>query len=166
MQSMDTTRLDIIVMSHHFRILQIMEVLHPQPYLLFIVKSHLLFLSDSAFQYWERHGEVSLKTRASGTSRSKTKQKSDSSKSDNKSSKGSSQSKQKNNNSGSTQGKGSTSEQKNSTTPDLCLKLRKDRKLTPQERQHCLDNKLCLFCGASGHVTKDCPKSTSASSKA
>src|SRR5882724_7851868 len=96
----------------------------------------------------------------------KTEQKSDSSKSDNKSGKGSSQSKQKNNNSGSTQGKGSTSEQKKPTTPDLSLKLRKDRKLTPQERQRRLDNKLCLFCGTSGHVAKDCPKSSSASSKA
>src|SRR5882724_11986786 len=45
-------------------------------------------------------------------------------------------------------------------------KLGKDGKLTPQERQHRLDNKLCLFCGTSRHVAKDCPKSTSASSKA
>src|SRR5882724_5622967 len=96
----------------------------------------------------------------------KTKQKSDSSKSDNKSGKGSLHSKQNNNNSGSTQGKGSSSEQKKPTTPDLSLKLRKDRKLTPQERQHRLDNKLCLFCGTSGHITKDCPTSTPASSKA
>jgi len=35
-----------------------------------------------------------------------------------------------------------------------------------QERQCHLDNKLCLFCGTSGHFAKDCPKSTSASSKA
>src|SRR5882724_4740724 len=103
---------------------------------------------------------------ASGTSRNKTKQKSDSSKSDNKSGKGSSHSKQNNNNSGSTQGKGSTSKQKKPTTPDLSLKLRTDGKLTPQERQCHLDNKLCLFYGTSGHVAKDCPKSTSASSKA
>jgi len=78
----------------------------------------------------------------------------------------SSQSKQNNNNSGSTQGKGSTSEQKKSTTPDLSSKLRKDQKLTPQEHQHCLDNKLFLFCGTAGHVTKDCPKSSLASAKA
>src|SRR5882724_8951992 len=32
--------------------------------------------------------------------------------------------------------------------------------------QRCLDNKLCLFCGTSRHVTKDCPNSPSASSKA
>src|SRR5882724_3867842 len=117
-------------------------------------------------QYWERCGEVSHETHASGTSRNKTEQKSDSSKSDNKSGKGLSHSKQKNNNSGSTQGKGSTSEQKKPTTPDLSSKLGKDGKLTPQERQRRPDNKLCLFCGTSGHVAKDCPKSTLASSKA
>src|SRR5882724_8558692 len=92
--------------------------------------------------------------------------KSNSNKSDNKSGKGSSNSKQKNNNSSSTQGKGSSSEQKKSTTPDLSLKLRKDGKLTPQECQRHLDNKLFLFCGTTGHVTKDCPKSSSASAKA
>jgi len=70
----------------------------------------------------------------------------------------SSNSKQNNNNSALPQGKGSTSEQKKSTTPDLSSKLRKDRKLTPQEPQHHLNNKLCLFCGTPGHVAKDCPK--------
>jgi len=115
-------------------------------------------------RYWEQHSEVSCETRASGYSRNKSEPKSDSNKSDNKSGKGSS--KQKNTNSGSTQSKGSTSEQKKATTPDLSSKLGKDGKLTPQERQCHLDNKLCLFCGASGHVTKDCPKSTLASSKA
>ena len=101
-----------------------------------------------------------------GSSGNKSEQKSDSSKSDNKSGKGSSQSKQNNNNSGSAQCKSSTSEQKKSTTPDLSLKLRKDGKLTPQECQRHLDNKLFLFCGTTGHVTKDCPKSSSASAKA
>jgi len=117
-------------------------------------------------QYWEWCGEVSHKTHASGTSRNKTEQKSDSSNSDNKSGKCSSQSKQKNNNSGSTQSKCSTSEQKKSTTPHPSLKLGKDRKLTPQERQRCLTTNFAFFCGTSGHITKDCTKSTSASSKA
>src|SRR5882724_8040848 len=44
------------------------------------------------------------------------------------------------------QGKGSTSKQKKSTTPKLSSKLGKYRKLTPQQFQHHLDNKLCLFC--------------------
>ena len=71
-----------------------------------------------------------------------------------------------NNNCGSNQGKGSTSEQKKSTTPDLSLKLGKDGKPTLQECQCCLDNKLCLFYGTTGHVAKDCPKSSLASAKA
>src|SRR5882724_3385575 len=45
-------------------------------------------------------------------------------------------------------------------------KLGKDGKLTPQECRHHLDNKLCLFCGTAGHITKDCPKSSLASAKA
>jgi len=53
------------------------------------------------------------------SSGNKSEQKSDSNKSDNKSSKGSSQSKQNNNNFGSTQSRGSTSEQKKSTIPNL-----------------------------------------------
>jgi len=111
-------------------------------------------------------GELSCKTRASRSSGNKSEHKSDSNKSNNKSSKGSSNSKKKNNNSGSTQAKGSSSEKKKSTTPDLSSKLRKDRKLTPQEHQHCLENKLCLFCGTAGHIAKDYPKSSSASAKA
>src|SRR5882724_8934671 len=63
-------------------------------------------------------------------------------------------------------GQGLNFQQKKSTTPDLSLKLGKDGELTPQEHQCCLDNKLCLFCGTTGHVTKDCPKSSSASAKA
>ena len=65
-------------------------------------------------------------TQASRSSGNKSEQKSDSNKSDNKSGKGYSNSKQKNNHSGSTQGKGSTSKQKKSTTPNL---------LKTQERQ-------------------------------
>jgi len=107
-----------------------------------------------------------MKTQASGSFGNKSEQKSDSFRSDNKSGKGSSNYKQNNNNSSSTQGKGSTSKQKKSTTPDLSLKPGKDGKLTPQECQHCLDNKLCLFCGTTGHVAKDCPESSSASAKA
>ena len=48
----------------------------------------------------------------------------------------------------------------------LADKLGKDSKLTLQERQRCFDNKLCMFCGGTGHTTKDCPKSSSSASKA
>ena len=48
----------------------------------------------------------------------------------------------------------------------LADKLGKDGKLTLQERQCCFDNKLCIFCGGTGHTTKDCPKSSSSARKA
>src|SRR5882724_11379764 len=79
-------------------------------------------------RYWERRGEVSCETQASGSSGNKSKQKTDSNKSDNKFGKGSSHQKQKNTSSGSTQNKGSTTEWK-PTTPDLSSKLSKDGKL-------------------------------------
>src|SRR6266481_2334206 len=114
-------------------------------------------------RYWECHAEISHETTTSGTSSNRSESKSD--KMDHKSNKGSSQSKQKNTTSGSLQSKGSTMEAKK-TPPNLSSKLGKDRKLMPQEQQHHLDKNLCLFCGNSGHVAKDCPKSSSASSKA
>ncbi len=48
------------------------------------------------------------------------------------------------------------------TTP---THIGKDGKLTPAERKRRLDAGLCLFCGASGHRVKDCPKSTSSAAK-
>jgi hypothetical protein len=29
-------------------------------------------------------------------------------------------------------------------------------KLKPEERQRCIDNKLCLCCGGIGHITHNC----------
>ena len=114
--------------------------------------------------YWEHKAEISCEN-ASGSSGNKSENKSDNSKTEK--GKGSSKSKQKDSNlsSSSTSSKGSTSESKKSN-PDLSSKLGKDGKLTPQERQCRLDKNLCLFCGASGHMAKDCPKSTSTAAKA
>ena len=44
------------------------------------------------------------------------------------------------------------------SSPDLTGKLGKDGKLTPQEHQRHMDNSLCLFCGKTGHIAKECPK--------
>ena len=114
--------------------------------------------------YWEHKAEISHEN-ASSTSGNKSESKSDNFKTEK--GKGSSESKQKDSNSssGSTSSKGSTSESRKSN-PNLSSKLGKDGKLTPQERQCHLDKNLCLFCGASGHMAKDCPKSTSAAVKA
>ena len=115
-------------------------------------------------RYWERKVEISHEN-TSGTSGNKSENKSNNSKTEK--GKGSSKSKQKDSNSssGSTLSKGSTSESKK-LNPDLSSKLGKDGKLTPQERQRHLEKNLCLFCGASGHMAKDCPKSTSTAAKA
>src|SRR6266481_2622310 len=46
-------------------------------------------------------------------------------------------------------------------TAEIAGKLGRDGKLTPQERQHCLDNSLCLFCAKLGHIAEDCSKTNS-----
>ena len=51
-------------------------------------------------------------------------------------------------------------------SPDLTGKLGKDGKLTPQECQHRMDNSLCLFCGKTGHIAKECPKSLAIAARA
>ena len=48
---------------------------------------------------------------------------------------------------------------------NLSSKLRKDSKLTQQERQCYFDQNLCLFCSKGGHVAKDCSKATSSAAK-
>ena len=50
--------------------------------------------------------------------------------------------------------------------PDLTGKLGKDGKLTSQEHQCHMDNSLCLFCGKTRHIAKECPKSTAITAQA
>src|SRR4029077_3511943 len=51
-------------------------------------------------------------------------------------------------------------------TPDLLSKLGKDGKLTKEEHQCRFDNNLCMFCGKSGHMARDCHKASSRAAKA
>jgi Zinc knuckle len=46
------------------------------------------------------------------------------------------------------------------TSADTSVKLRKDGKLLPKERQHQINQGLCLLCGQKGHLVKECPKAT------
>ena len=50
-------------------------------------------------------------------------------------------------------------------TPDISDKLGQDGKLTSEEHQHRFDKGLCMFCGASGHLAKECHKSGSRAAK-
>ena len=49
---------------------------------------------------------------------------------------------------------------------DILDKLGKDGKLTPQERQRCFDNKLCLVCDQGGHIATACLKAKPHTAKA
>ena len=49
---------------------------------------------------------------------------------------------------------------------DLSSKLGKDGKLTNEERCCHFENNLCMFCGQSGHIAKDCPRASSRAAKA
>src|SRR5882724_1826688 len=110
--------------------------------------------------YWEQKAEIACKTGNPGPSGTKPDGKPDP-KPDSRPS-NTSQSKT---NPGSTQNKGSTSEQKEPTSNAL-PKLGKDGKLTPQEHQRRMDNKLCLVCGTAGHIAKDCAKAASSKARA
>ena len=114
-------------------------------------------------RYWERKAEIARETPTASSSSNKS-EKNDNNKSSSDKGKGSSQSKQKNNNnlSSGSLNKGKSSEPKKTLTPNLSSKLGKDGKLTPQERQRCLDQNLCLFCGAPDHRAADCNKAAAA----
>jgi hypothetical protein len=50
--------------------------------------------------------------------------------------------------------------------PNLSDKLGKDRKLKSDEREHCIKEGLCLYCGKPGHVAADCNKAAVAKAHA
>ncbi|KAF8624559.1 hypothetical protein AX17_007106 [Amanita inopinata Kibby_2008] len=50
--------------------------------------------------------------------------------------------------------------------PDLSNKLGKDGKLNSDKRKCWMENNLCLYCGAGGHMAKDCCKASTACGRA
>ncbi|KAJ3473784.1 hypothetical protein NLI96_g12825 [Meripilus lineatus] len=121
-------------------------------------------------RYWERQRE---KTR---TERSKPKANSsgnsgnsgnNSGGSSGNNSKGSGNSSAQTNSSGSGSNSGSSSNSRanNSKAAATPSHLGKDGKLTPAERKRRMDNKLCMFCAAPGHMAKDCTKTSSSAAK-
>ena len=114
-------------------------------------------------RYWERKSEILHQTKnSSPSSTSNSKSSASSSDSKGKSKEKDNKSKGSNNKS---KGSSSSSSASKSTTSDAPSHLRKDGKLTEEERQWHIMEKLCMFCGQPGHMAKDCPKSTSKSTK-
>ena len=120
-------------------------------------------------RYWERRNEVARSSNKSG--QSKQEKKSDGKTKSSSGNPSSSNSGNNPSNSSKTTTPASTSGNSgNSGTqskkPDLTSKLGKDGKLTAEERQRRFTNNLCMFCGGSGHVAKNCTRATSSAAKA
>ena len=114
-------------------------------------------------RYWECKSEISCQTKNSSLApTSNSKSSASSSDSKGKSKEKDNKSKGSDNKS---KGSSSSSGASKSATPDAPSHLRKDGKLTEEECQWCIKDKLCMFCGQPGHMAKDCPKSTSKSTK-
>lgn len=122
-------------------------------------------------RYWERRAEVSRETPA--PNKSEKSEKSGHSKSEQKKPEKGSNSNQNSNPKSQNQSSGSRKSDKSNKSAnsgdqqrktDISSKLGKDGKLLPEERQRRFDNNLCLRCGGSGHVAKDCTKSASSDS--
>ena len=109
-------------------------------------------------RYWERKEEVARQTKTSPGNSSNNSNNNASNKSDKKTSSSGNLPQPAN--------LPSSSKGKNASKPDIAEKLGKDGKLTPDERKRRFDNGLCMFCGAAGHLAKECPKSTSRAAKA
>ena len=114
-------------------------------------------------RYWERKSKISHQTKnSSAPSTSNSKSSASSSDSKGKSKKKDNKGKSSDNRNKSPS---SSSGALKSTTSDAPSHLGKDGKLTEEERQWRIKDKLCMFCGQPGHMAKDCPKSTSKSAK-
>jgi hypothetical protein len=106
--------------------------------------------------HWECEAEISHEQNCSGKDKSSDKSTSSNSKS-----------RSLNNNSG------VTSSSNSGTSSSITLRMAatanpvvgKDGKLLSVERQHRMDQNLCLFCSGSDHQVKDCPHSNSSAAK-
>jgi hypothetical protein len=114
-------------------------------------------------RYWERHREKSRSDKNDPDESDEPDRKSDNNP---KSNKNSGNSTSGNSNPDNSEKNDKDNSNNNKSFPAISDKLGKDGKLTPHERQRRFDNNLCLFCGAVGHMARDCPRSTSSASKA
>ena len=123
-------------------------------------------------QYWEHCSEVAQENpttnknehsndKGKGNEKTNTTQNADKNKNNNG---GKSNSGNSGNSGNANTGSSNTNQKK--PNPDLSSKLGKDSKLMQAERQHHFEQNLCLFCGKTGHITKECSKATSSAAKA
>jgi hypothetical protein len=115
--------------------------------------------------YWERRSEKNRDQPSKPDKNGSSDKSSDNKPANKKPSNGSGGKSSSGNNSHNNRQGGNNSSGNQKKGPDLSDKLGKDGKLTKEERQRRFDNNLCMFCGQAGHLAKDCPKSTSSSSK-
>ena len=114
-------------------------------------------------RYWKRRSKISCQTKNSPVpSASNAKSSASSSNSKGKSKEKDNKGKSSDNRNKSPS---SSSGASKSTASDAPSHLGKDGKLTEEECQRHIKEKLCMFCGQPGHMEKDCPKSTSKSTK-
>ena len=102
-------------------------------------------------RYWERKSEVSRETKPAATNPHKP----------STSSSSSSSSWRSNTKSGSSSASTPKASSSTSKKPDISHLL-SEGKLTDSERQRRIKENLCMYCGASGHMAKDCRKRNAA----
>ena len=105
-------------------------------------------------RYWEHKSEVACQTKTSTSSSSNSTSKGNSSTSSD--SKGKTKEKDNKNKSSDKAKNSSGAKPTSSETP---AHLGKDGKLTEEECQWRIKDKLCMFCRQPGHMARDCPKS-------
>jgi hypothetical protein len=123
--------------------------------------------------YWERQAEISCDKKPSTAQPQKLNDKSSDNRSDNRSS----STQNTNAKSGNQQQQSKNKDQKKSSSgpsnfsssrgkaTSIADILGPDSKLKPKERQRRMDNKLCLCCGGTRHITHDCLKPSSSKPK-
>jgi Domain of unknown function (DUF4939) len=116
-------------------------------------------------RYWERRSEITRDSAKTERSNDKGKSVQTSNTNDRKTQHSG---KPNPNNSGNSGKSGNSSNNSgNAKKPsDLSTKLGSDGKLTAEERKRRYENNLCLFCGRTGHVAKECSRATSSAAKA
>ena len=110
---------------------------------------------DIDAHYWERKDEIARQTKSNPVTSSNT-----TGNTSNRKATSSGNSSQPSASSSSSSG-----EKPAGKTPDISDKLGWDGKLMSEEHQRRFDKGLCMFCGASGHLAKECPKLGSRAAK-